>query len=152
MGCRRDYWDDDDWWDHDDLDDDDCMTYGGLVIFMILGIGGLIMVSCILCCSYCNINKRWAALKDCCPCGNIHHPAPPPAQSDDVIPTTWETYQMTPLQTSCPSAAYPDRTRAAVPSRATDGYQLEPKAGPPPDVGGNSNDEPPSYANLFPEN
>ena len=59
---------------------------------------------------------------------------------------------MAPLPPSCPSAAYPDRTRAAVPSRATDGYQLEPKAGPPPDVGGNSNDEPPSYANLFPEN
>ena len=77
-------------------------------------------------------------------------------ESDDVVPTATDenfTYQMAPLPPSCPGAAYPVRTRAAVPSRATveTGYQLEPKAGPPPDVGRNSNDKPPSYADLYPE-
>ena len=122
------------------------MGVGSTIFYTIIAIIG---VSLPCCCLYC---LCYYLLRLCCPRDNIHHPAPPPAQSDDVIPTIWETYQMAPLPPSCPSAAYPDRTRAAVPSRATDGYQLEPKAGPPPDVGGNSNDEPPSYANLFPEN
>ena len=109
----------------------------------------LMAITIILLCCCC----FWRlALKGCRLGGAVHHPPPPPpAQpSASVLRTRGDSgaYQMAPL----PPPARSIRTRAAVPSRATvdPRYQLEPKAGPPSDVGGNSYDEPPSYADLYP--
>ena len=103
-----------------------------VVLIKMISSGVLILWCCCCCCC------SFVALKGWCERSNIIHPAQPPAQSDDVVPTATEknwTYQMASLPPLCPGAANPVKTRAAVPSRATveQRYQLEPQAGPQPD-------------------
>ena len=83
----------------------------------------------------------------CCCCYRIAQKRIPTATNENC------TYEMAPLPQPALGAAYVVTTLAAVPSRATveTGYHLEPKAEPPPDVRGKSNDELPSYADLYPE-
>ena len=123
-----------------DFEDDgsDAAWFIIFVPLMALTIIGTLILCC--CCCY-RVAARGGS--------NHHPPPPPPAQSRAAVPrATVETgaYQTAPLPPPAPGAAFPVRTGATVET----GYLLEPKAGTPPDGGGNSNDEPPSYTDLYP--